>query len=200
MSFSVDAYGVMVHGAPPYFEPSLIEADALHVGITVASLLRRSWYVNELRLEHPVARVFVDRNGHTNLPAGKKQDASPVSSSNLFDLGIRHLMLDRGEIYFNNRKSDLSGDLRDFSLQAAFEAVAKRYTGSLSYRDGHLQIKNTKTVGHGLQAHFAATPKQFRVDSAELQSGNSRLTAVGNIRDYSQPQMHFTYEASIDCG
>src|SRR5258707_13125422 len=74
MSFGIDAYGLVVHGAPPYTEPPLMQADRLHVGITVASLLRRSWYVNDLQLEHPVWRIFVDRRGRTNLPRAKQQE------------------------------------------------------------------------------------------------------------------------------
>ena len=201
MSFGIDAYGLVVYGSPPYAAPPLMEADRLHLGITVVSLLRRSWYVNDLRVEHPVWRIFVDRSGRTNLPRAKQQEAgAPPASSKVFELGVRHLLLERGEIYCNNRESELSADLRDFLLQAEFEPLAKRYTGALSYRDGHLRMKDANPAGHSLDAHFTATPDEFRLESANMTSGNSRLSATGGLRDYTMPHVHFTYQASIDSG
>ena len=43
----------------------------------------------------------------------------------MFDLGIRHLLLERGEIYYNNRKSELSADLHDLALQSSFALLTK---------------------------------------------------------------------------
>ena len=44
----------------------------------------------------------------------------------MFDLGIRHLLLERGEIYYNNRKSELSADLHDLMLQSGFELTDEK--------------------------------------------------------------------------
>jgi len=64
---SVDVYNVKVQGASSN-TPPLAQADRLHLEVTVASLLRRAWYVNDVRVEHPVVHVFVDSKGSTNLP------------------------------------------------------------------------------------------------------------------------------------
>ena len=104
ISPTIDLYGVVVHGAAPYSDPPLLEADAIHVGVTVTSLLHKAWYVSDVRIEHPVARIFADRDGRTNLPPPKKEKPGAQANMDVFDLGIRHLLLERGEIYYNNRK------------------------------------------------------------------------------------------------
>ncbi len=93
ISPTVDLYGVVVHGAAPYSDPPLLEADALHLGVTVTSLLHKAWYVSDVRIEHPVVRIFADRDGHTNLPPPKQEKPARRATTSVFDLGIRHLLL-----------------------------------------------------------------------------------------------------------
>ena len=80
ISPTVDLYGVVIHGAAPYSDPPLLETDALHLGLTVTSLLHKAWYVSDVRIEHPVARIFTDRDGHTNLPQAKQEKPRSQSS------------------------------------------------------------------------------------------------------------------------
>ena len=80
LSPTLALYGVVVHGAAPYSDPPLLEAESMHLGVTVTSLLHKAWYVSDVRIEHPVARIFADQNGHTNLPSpksGQPQRAKP---------------------------------------------------------------------------------------------------------------------------
>ena len=162
LSPTVDLYGVVVHGAAPYSDPPLLEAESMHLGVTVTSLLHKAWYVGDVRIEHPVARIFADKDGHTNLPVPKSDHSSAQSQTSVFDLGIRHLLLERGEIYYNNRKSDLSADLHDLSLQSSFAVLTRSYSGTLAYRDGHLQLQNANPIAHNFIASFVATPQEFR--------------------------------------
>ena len=196
----MDLYGVVIHGAAPYSDPPLLQADETHLGVTITSLLHKAWYVSDVRIEHPVARIFADRNGRTNLPAPTSDKRSSSSQTSVFDLGIRHLLLDRGEIYYNNRKSELSADVRDLALQSGFALLTKSYSGTLSYRDGHLQLQNANPIVHNFDARFVATPDEFRLESANLKTANSGLSVVATVHDYSQPQVHATYDASIDSG
>jgi translocation and assembly module TamB len=200
MSPTIDLYGVVVHGAPPYADPPLLEAEEMHFGVTITSLLHKTWYVGDVRLEHPVVRIFADRNGHTNLPTPKNDKASSSDQTNVFDLGIRHLLLERGEIYYNNRKSELSADLRDLSVQSTFALLTRSYSGTVAYRDGHFQLQDANPIGHNLAASFVATPEEFRLETANLHTANSRVSVVATVRNYALPQVHASYEATIDAG
>ena len=196
---SVDLYGIVVHGAAPYINPPLLQADSLRVQVTITSFLHRNWYVNELLIEHPEVRVLADRQGRTNLPR-PPSSANSKSNTSVFDLGVRHLLLDKGEIYYNDKKSELNADLHDLSVQSDFDQAQTRYSGTLSYRSGHVQWQKTNPMMHSLDARFAATPKEFTLESAVLSTESSRLSVSANARDYSQPIIHANYEALVDSG
>ena len=78
--------------------------------------------------------------------------------------------------------------------------MQKRYSGTLSYRDGHVQLQNASPIAHNFNARFTATPEEFRLESAVLSTTSSRLSIVASARDYSQARVHATYEAIVDSG
>ena len=194
---SVELYGVVVHGAAPYENPPLLQADSLRVQVAITSFLHRSWYVDDIRIEHPVVRVFADNQGHTNIPPPKPKNQNQ-SSTNVFDLGIRHLLLERGEAYYNDQKSNLNADLHDLDFQSSYELLQKQYSGSLSYRDGHVVLENTKPILHSLDARFSATAQGLSLESATLKTKSSQISVKANVTHYEQPKVHATYEAVVD--
>ena len=57
---SVDLYGVTVTGNEPETEPPLLTVDHVKVGITIVSLLRLQWNLNDIEVDHPVAHLLVN--------------------------------------------------------------------------------------------------------------------------------------------
>ena len=198
ISPTLDIYNVVVHGAAPYPDPPLLQLDHARVGVTITSLLRRTFYLNDVQLDHPVVRVFVDRRGTDNLP--KSKSSGQKSNTSVFDLGVRHALLDRGEVYYNDRKSALDADLHDLTFRAAFDPAQKRYTGSLSYRDGHLKMATYNPLAHDMEARFSASPDTFTLDRATLRSGASQLELTATISDFAQPKANASYRAVLDTG
>ncbi len=194
----VDLYDVVVHGAEPYPDPPLLRLDHARVGVTIISLLRRSYYLHDVQLDHPVLRVFVDKKGTDNLP--KTKSGGQKSNTSVFDLGVRHALLDRGEVYYNNRKSVLDADLHDLTFRAAFDPEQQRYRGSLSYRDGHLKMSTYNPLPHDLDAKFSATPDTFTLEGATLRSGTSRFELTATVSDFAQPKADARYRATLNTG
>src|SRR5580698_1143035 len=62
-TLSLDLYGVRIAGAAPYVDRPLLQADHLNVGVGVTSVFSRTWYFNQIQIDHPVAWVIVDKNG-----------------------------------------------------------------------------------------------------------------------------------------
>jgi uncharacterized protein involved in outer membrane biogenesis len=100
-------YDVVIDGAAPYQTPPLVKVDHMSVGIQIVSLLGRKWYLKDIVIDRPVARVFVAENGETNIPRSKSSDSTSV-----FDLDIRHVMLGQGEVYYNDRRARRCGPAR----------------------------------------------------------------------------------------
>lgn len=195
ISPTLDLYNVTVYGAPPYQTPPLLQADHIRVGIQVTSLLHRQWYFNSLQVDHPVARAFVDRHGTDNLPKSK---SSGQSQTSIFDLGVRHAVLDRGEVYYNNRKSVLNADLHNLQFQSAFNTADRSYSGNMSYSNGRLQMGTFNPIPHDLQASFIASPSQFTLQRAVLTSGSSRFVLTATLSDYVHPNLQANYDALLN--
>ena len=197
ISPAVDLYNVVVYGAAPYLTPPLLEVDHIRLGVRVVSLLRRTWYLSDVRIDYPVARVFVDARGRNNLP---QATSSSQKHTSVFELAVRHVLLERGEVYYNDRKSALDADLHQLTFQSAFDTSRQRYSGNLSYRDGHLQFGSYEPVPHDLKAQFEASPTAFRLGRATLESGRSQLVLEGTLESYNHPHVQASYTAVLNTG
>jgi translocation and assembly module TamB len=124
LSFSplgLDVYGVTVHGASPYPDPPVLQLQHAHVGVRIVSLLSHKWYLSDVTLNHPVVQIYVDKNGVSNIP--KPKPSNSKSNTTIWDLGIRHTVLDHGEIYYNSQPTPLYADLHDLDLRAAYDTL-----------------------------------------------------------------------------
>ena len=117
-TLSLDLYGIRVAGANPYPDPPLLQADHVGVEVRIVSVIHRAWYLDRLQIDHPVAWVVVDKDGRSNIPEIK---SSGSSHTDVFQLGIRHALLIRGEIYYNDRPSALAADLHNLEFQVYFQ-------------------------------------------------------------------------------
>jgi translocation and assembly module TamB len=196
-NLSLDLYGLTVHGADPYPNPPLLQVAHAEVGIRIVSVLHKNWYLDSFVIDRPVVKVFTDAHGVTNIPVIKSSGSSS-SNTNLFDLGIRHAVLDQGEVYYNNRQSVLSADLHNVDFRASFNSLLQKYSGRLSYSDGHLQSGTIRPIPHNLDAEFEATPKTFRLKQAKLTSDTSQLLLTATLDDYSHPRVQAQYTAMLD--
>ena len=192
---SVDMYGVHVNSAPPFTEEPLLVADRLSLAITIDSLFQRKWYFSNIEIEHPVARIIVDEQGRNNLPVRKTE-----GETDLFDLGVRRLLLTNGELYYNDQKSVIEGDLRDLQAQASFDPLDRRYSGTLKYSDARLKIGNYNPVVHSLDADFDATSEGLTLKRSVLISGPSQVEFTATLEDYTHPRLQGTYQAKLDAG
>lgn len=179
---------LVVDGAPP---SQLLSIDRLEIGLQIVSILQGKWHFNEVTIDHPVLRLHVNEDGSTNL-TGRQP------STNIFDVGIRHLLLRQGELYYNDRKRDLEATLQDVELRSRFDPQPKKYSGRLSYRDGRIRFRDRYPLMHSLETEFEATPEMLNLTHFTLASGASQITATAAIADYAHPNVKGTYQATID--
>jgi translocation and assembly module TamB len=191
--------GVVVHGAAPYASPPLLQAKSIYLQVMITSFLHRNWYLNDIRIEGPVVRIFADKHGQTNIPTPPAYHPAR-RKTNVFDLGIRHLALNRGQIYYNDQKAELSADVHDVSLQSGYDILQREYAGSISYRDGHVQLQTAPPLAHQLDLRFRATPATLTIEDAVLKTPRSYATFQARVDNYAFPAIHARYRAEIDGG
>ena len=196
-NLSLDIYGLTVHGANPSPDPPLLQIAHAEAGLRIVSVLDKKWYLDSFIVDSPVVKIITDAHGVTNIPTIKSSGSSN-SNTSLFDLGVRHAVLNHGEVYYNNRQSVLSADLHNLDFRAGFNSLLQKYSGKLSYSDGHLEASGFKTIPHHLDAEFDATPTTFHLTNAKLTSETSQLVLNATVQDYSHPQVQAQYAATLD--
>ena len=194
-SLTADAYGITIRGSEQKSRPPLVQADQLMVRLKIVSLLRKKVDLNEIILRHPVVNLLVNKDGTTNLPTAPKSKSN--GSTSPFDLGIQHVLLSNGEIYYNDVKMPLDAELHDVQLELKSEFASKGYDGTLSYRDGRLQYGDMKPLPHDLKASFNATPSEFTLRPLVLAVASSTIQLEGNVRNYSSPTAEGAYKITI---
>lgn len=195
-TLSVDLYGFTVDGAGPHPTPPLLQVQHAEAGVRIVSIFGRKWYFDSIRVDNPVAQVFVDKNGVSNLPTFKSSGSS--SNTSIFDLGIRHAVLANGVILYNDRPSALAVDLRDVQLDATYNSLLSKYSGTLSYSDGRINYEGTQAPPHSLSVQFDATPTTFHLSPAKIQSGYSQFVLNATLQNYSAPVVQAKYTCTVD--
>jgi translocation and assembly module TamB len=194
-SLTAHLYGIVVHGKESPDAPPLLAVDKLTVGLKILSVIPRQVSLSELLIEHPVVHMQVDRSGNSNIPDAPPQPAE--SSSNVFDLAVGHFGLSNGEVNYNDRKTPLVADLHDLRTDVKFETLARRYSGSIAYDNGHLRYDKYAPKTHSFNASFTATPSRFELKSAAISVASSTIKLVGDVTDYSAPTAQGTYNIAL---
>ncbi len=198
-TLSLDLYGLTVEGAGPGANQPLLQADHGSFDVNVTSIFHREWYVEDITIDHPVVKLLVDKNGNTNLPNLPPSNGS--SNTNVFDLGIRHLLLDRGEVYVNDQETPLYADLHDLRLKSSYDTTdGGRYYGDLGYRDGHLKYGNYAPITHDLQAQFDARRSRMTLSNVTLTTTPMVAKLNATIQNYSNPTAHADYSITLSGG
>lgn len=195
-TLSLDIYGIRIAGAAPHVNPPLLQADHLKVGIRIVSVLGKSWYLDQIQLDHPVAWIVVDKNGSSNLPVFKSSGSS--SHTDMFDLGIRHVQIDRGEVYYNARRYALAADVHGVAFDSVFNSLLKQYSGKLAYSNGNLALGTLRPLQHDLEADFSATPKAFTLRRASVTAGASRAVVNATVEGYDNPMVRAQYRIVVE--
>jgi translocation and assembly module TamB len=192
---TADGYGITVRGNQPASSRPLVQADQLRIRLRIVSVLRKKVDLSEIILRHPVVNLQVRKDGTTNLPTIPKSNSN--TSTNPFDLGIQHLLLEHGEIYYNDVKTPLDAELHDLEVEIKAQPIGKGYDGKLSYRNGHVLYGDMKPLPHDLTASFNATPSEFTLKPLLLTVASSTMKLQGHIQNYSQPSASGSYKVTI---
>lgn len=195
-TLSVDLYGLTVDGATPHPNPPLLQVAHAQAGIRIVSILRRSWYLDSFQIDRPVVQIFVDSHGISNLPTLKTSNDS--SNTTVFDLGIRHAVLDHGELFYNDRPSAFDVDLHDLEFRASYDGFLNKYTGRLQYSNGNIAYGTLRAIPHSLDVQFDATPSALHLTQAKLAIDASQLILTATLNNYSNPTVDGHYDATLD--
>lgn len=195
-NLSADVYGVTVDGASPHSYPPLLEVEHGHVGVRIVSVFSRTWYFDSIEVDHPVARIYIDKNGASNLPIFKGSNSK--NNTTIFDLGIRHAILTKGSVFYNDQARSIALDLRNMHFESRFNSLQEKYSGTLAYSEGRIDYAGSAIPPHALSVGFDATPSVFHLSRAKIGSGNTQCTLSATLNNYASPKVTAEYDATVD--
>ncbi|HEY1579755.1 MAG TPA: translocation/assembly module TamB domain-containing protein [Terracidiphilus sp.] len=195
-TLSVDLYGLTVDGAAPHPNPPLLQVQHAQAGVRIVSLFGAKWYFDSIRIDNPVAHIYVDKNGNSNIPTIKSSNSN--SNTSVFDLGIRRAVLTNGSVFYNDQPKAIAVDLHDVELNSSFDAALKEYSGTLAYSEGQLNYAGSQPPPHALSIQFAATPTTIQLSPAKIDCGNSHVLLSATVNNYNAPSVRAQYNATVD--
>jgi hypothetical protein len=146
-------------------------------------------------INRPIVPLIVDSSGRSNLP---NPQSSTNSNTDVFDLKVGHILFDRGEVYYNDRKSALDANLQNLQFKSNYDATAGgRYSGSLSYGNGSLHYGSYSSLDHYLQAQFDARRNGITLSNVTLKSGESQILLDASLENYANPQVQSKYVVTL---
>ncbi|MGA8233391.1 MAG: translocation/assembly module TamB domain-containing protein [Candidatus Acidiferrales bacterium] len=199
--WGADFYGITLHGTESNTQPPLLTAEHLGVELKIISFFRKDVELREIAIDGPVLHVSVDRDGNSNLPQApgpRKEPASPAAS--VFNMGIRHVAITAGQVFYNDYQTPLSGELHDLQARIVSGVFSQACQGSLSYDQGRLVFRDFNPVTHAMELNFTADRNGVTLSPGVVHAGGSRVTLQATMTNYANPQIEGKYEADVFTG
>ncbi|HXA03706.1 MAG TPA: hypothetical protein VNY30_02665, partial [Bryobacteraceae bacterium] len=122
-------------GTPPFFH-----ADRLVVGLRIDSVWGRKFSVGDVELSHPVLHVRVERDGSFNIPMAPRTPQAKPLRQRIFEVVVRRLRLEDGELLFNDVRVPLvaEGGRFEFLVDYAQLDAKPMYLGQFRWQQMEL--------------------------------------------------------------
>jgi translocation and assembly module TamB len=196
-SLTLDLYDLDIHSSELDPKAPLLHVDHIGGSVKIISAIHRQWNLSDVRVDHPVVHLLVDKDGNNNLPKPKPSNSN--SNTNIFDLAVKRAALNNGEVYYNDRKSDLDANLLEVAFQSSYDpARGGRYYGTLGYKQGNLHFGSYSPLQHDLSTSFDADRSGVKLDPVNFVIGQSHIVLHAAMQNYSSPVVRTEYDAVLD--
>jgi len=201
LSLRATLTGIVVHGREPAGTEALFYADEIQAGLRIDSFWGRRVSLNELLLKQPHVHIRVEKDGTSNIPQLPRSSASKKPARDtLFDLHIRHMVIEDGWVLYNEVKTPLiinGGDLR-FALDAGGTRDHPLYLGSLEWQGVQYASRRYLPLPVSISAKFTLWREGFALEQGVLIAGRSRLDAQAEMNGFVKPQWNLRYRGWVE--
>ena len=190
----------VIHGTEPSGAAPLLAVDRATVRLTILSLVRRSFHIDHIEVEHPQAHVIFYPGGRTNLPQPRS-----VSRGNglqtILDLKIGRFDLAGGTFLVESpgeapRISPWSAQGRELKAVIGYDPGRTRYAGEVSVSPLHLL-----DTDFDISADAAVERNRVVVSRATIRSAPGHRLDVtitgGQVSDFTHPVYTAHYDATV---
>ena len=183
-----------LHGLEAATQPPLFHADRIDVSIRILSFFGRQIALDELIIEHPQVAVRIDRSGRSNLPPPRIQASNRPWRETLFQLRVGQLSLRDGSVSYNNQRTALNVDGRNFDFTLHYDAQgngADSYVGALGWQQVRLAAKKDMPFRFDLLTKFSLHRDAFELDQLVLKALHSELNLRAELPSFCAIRLEF---------
>jgi translocation and assembly module TamB len=192
--------GLTLHGLEPPGSAPLFHADRIDVGVRVISFLRRQVALDELIVDRPDVDVRIGADGRSNVPSPPTQTSNRPWRETLFQLRAGQLALRDGSIAFNDRRTPLSVDGKNFLFDLRYNAPANApdfYTGRVEWQKVRLERSPWREFSSGFSAKFTLHRDSFDLDELVWRLPHSEIRVRGSLASFTRPQWDIRYRGNL---
>ncbi|MFZ0979553.1 MAG: hypothetical protein WAN23_09135, partial [Candidatus Acidiferrales bacterium] len=189
-----------VHGLEEPGAPPLFHADRIDASVRVLSFFGHQFALEGLTIDKPEVAIAVDKNGHTNVPSPKQRGPSRPWRSTLFSLRIGQLALRGGGVSYNNRRTPLALDGRNFECTLHYDAPASgadSYVGSFQWKQVRLAAKRDMPFRFDVSAKFTLHRDSFELQELVWTGPHSQLNLRADLASFARPDWDFRYRGRL---
>ncbi len=179
-------------GEVPYFHVRHLTLDA-----SLLTFLTPKIRLTSLTAVGPTIHLIVMPDGTTNQPQPSVASNRPLPQT-LLSLAIEQTRVRDGWLLVNDRKVPFEMAAGPMHLIMRYLPEQAAYQASLDTRNITFRLKDSTETHSRLQASLRLARDSMTIDSLNLQTGNSRLMATGEARNFAAPEWKANVWGSVD--
>jgi hypothetical protein len=189
-----------IHGREPAGTPPFFHADRLEVGVRIDSFLGRQVSVGAVEISRPAVHVRVERDGSINVPITPRPTQAKPLRQRIFDVAVRRLRLENGEMLFNDVRVPLvaEGGRFQFSVDYAELDAKPMYLGQFHWEKMNLVAKRYLPFDSDVTVRFTLEPNSFSVTQLLWQAPHTSIDAQFSNSNFAHPDWAFRYRGHLD--
>lgn len=194
---SAELHDVAIFGREGTSQPPFFTVQRASAQVDFLPLFHKNVRIAYIRLDQPVIRFLVDRNGNSNLPHPHSSNSHTSAIRTLLNLQVRDFTLRSGELELRDEKIPLSAELHNLQSQFKYDSQQQAYAGSIDYPRGTFSSGTLPSTEHGLHADFTLTESLLNLHPVKVDFGRSHFNGDLQLTLASPLRLAGNYQANL---
>ncbi len=189
-----------IHGREPEGTLPFCHIDRVEVQARIDSFWGHKISVGDVELVRPAVRVRVARDGSSNVPVPPKTAPGKPLRERLFEVVVRRLRLDDGELLFNDTRVPLVAQGQGMDLKVDYSDLLGRrmYVGEFVWQQMQLAARRYLPFASDISVRFTLEPDSLAVTQFVWTGPHTSLDAQFSLASFIHPAWTFRYRGQLD--
>jgi translocation and assembly module TamB len=188
----------VVHGTEPASAPPLFQADKIHIGLRVLSVLEKKVDVSSLVVDNPRVYITISPEGSTNIPRPTIPRFNQNVIEDLLDLHVQHIEIHHGVATYNTWRIPMDAVGEQLQMSLVYQPSGPRYLCAISSARMRVSSPKLRTpAAFSLDSQAELARNTIQVLRLNLVSGGMKIESKGSIVNLYSPQADFDVTAAL---